>query len=35
MLWLRKGLGFAGPWSVVEQNQMLRLCFGLSKVSET
>ena len=34
MLWLRKGFGFAGLWTVVEQNRMLRLCFGLSKVNE-
>ncbi len=34
MLWMRKGFGFAGPWTVVEQNRMLGLCFGLSKVNE-
>ena len=34
MLWLRKGFGFAGPWTVIEQNQMLELCFGLSKVNK-
>jgi transposase, IS6 family len=30
MLWLRKGFGFAGPWTVREQNQLLAHCFGLS-----
>ncbi|UDL94065.1 IS6 family transposase [Lichenihabitans sp. PAMC28606] len=34
MLWMRKGFGFAGPWTVVEQNHMLGLCFGLPKVNE-
>ncbi|MGD6219679.1 DDE-type integrase/transposase/recombinase, partial [Xanthomonas citri pv. citri] len=34
MLWMRKGFGFSGPWTVVEQNRMLGLCFGLSKVNE-
>ena len=34
MLWLRKGFGFAGPWTVVEQNRMLGFCFGLSEVNE-
>src|SRR5689334_9192270 len=29
MLWLRKGFGFAGAWTVCEQNQMLSVCFGL------
>jgi len=29
MLWLRKGFGFAGAWTVCEQNQMLLVCFGL------
>ena len=29
MLWLRKGFGFAGAWTVREQNQLLGLCFGL------
>ena len=24
----------SGPWTVVEQNRMLGLCFGLSKVNE-
>ncbi len=34
MLWMRKDFGFAGPWTVVEQNRMLGLCFGLSTVNE-
>ena len=34
MLWMRKGFGFAGPWTVIEQNRMLDLCFGLSKVNK-
>ena len=29
MLWLRKGFGFAGAWTVCEQNQLLSVCFGL------
>ena len=29
MLWLRKGFGFAGAWTVREQNQLLTYCFGL------
>jgi IS6 family transposase len=29
MLWLRKGFGFAGAWTVREQNQLLACCFGL------
>jgi transposase-like protein len=29
MLWLRKGFGFAGAWTVCEQNQLLAYCFGL------
>ena len=29
MLWLRKGFGFAGAWTVCEQNRMLSVCFGL------
>ena len=28
MLWMRKGFGFSGPWTVIEQNRMLGLCFG-------
>jgi hypothetical protein len=29
MLWLRKGFGFSGAWTVREQNQLLAQCFGL------
>src|SRR3954451_14869931 len=29
MLWLRMGFGFAGAWTVREQNRLLALCFGL------
>lgn len=29
MLWLRKGFGLAGAWTVCEQNQLLAYCFGL------
>lgn len=28
MLWLRKGFGFAGAWTVREQNQLLACYFG-------
>ena len=28
MLWLRKGFGFAGAWTVCEQNRLLALCFA-------
>jgi hypothetical protein len=34
MLWLRKGFGFAGPWTVREQNHLLALCFGLPQVNK-
>ena len=34
MLWLRKWFGFAGAWTVCEQNQLLSVCFGLLKVNE-
>ena len=34
MLWLRKGFGFAGDWTVREQNRLLGVCFGLQKVNE-
>jgi transposase, IS6 family len=34
MLWLRKGFGFAGAWTVCEQNNLLALCFGLPEVNE-
>src|SRR4051794_40340725 len=29
MLWLRKDFGFAGAWTVREQNRVLAFCFGL------
>ena len=34
MLWLRKGFGFAGTWTVLEQNRLLALCFGLPQVNK-
>src|SRR5215210_5715274 len=34
ILWLRKGFGFAGAWTVCEQNQLLALCFGLPEVNK-
>ena len=34
MLWLRKGFGFAGAWTVREQNRLLALCFGLPQVNK-
>ena len=33
MLWLRKGFGFAGAWTVREQNHLLALCFGLPQTN--
>ena len=35
MLWLRKGFGFAGAWTVREQNRLLGVCFGLQAVNKT
>ncbi|WP_456686445.1 IS6 family transposase [Bradyrhizobium sp. P5_C11_2] len=35
MLWLRKGFGFAGAWTVCEQNRLLGVCFGLQAVNKT
>jgi hypothetical protein len=32
MLWLRKGFGLVGAWTVREQNRLLALCFGLPEV---
>lgn len=29
LLWLRKGFGFSGAWTVRKQNQLLAHCFGL------
>ncbi|GJE38683.1 hypothetical protein QO016_002895 [Methylobacterium persicinum] len=34
MLWLRKGFGFAGTWTVREQNQLLAHFFGLPVASK-
>jgi hypothetical protein len=34
MLWLRKGFGFAGPWTILEQNRLLALYFGLPQVNK-
>ncbi|MHC2086604.1 IS6 family transposase [Methylobacterium sp. CM6244] len=34
VLWLRKGIGFAGTWTVCEQNGLLALCFGLPKANK-
>ena len=33
-LGLRKGFGFAGAWTVCEQNRLLALCFGLPEVNK-
>ena len=33
MLWLRKGFGFAGAWTIREQNRLLGVCFGLQAVN--
>ena len=35
MLWLRKGFGFAGAWTIREQNRLLGVCFGLQAVNKT
>jgi transposase, IS6 family len=34
MLWLRKGFGFVGTWTVCEQNRLLSVCFGLPQVNK-
>jgi IS6 family transposase len=34
MLWLRKGFGCAGAWTVCEQNHLLAACFGLPQVNK-
>ena len=34
MLWLRKGFGFAGAWTVREQNRLLAVCFGFPQVNK-
>lgn len=34
MLWLRKGLGFSGGWTVNDQNDLIVHLFGLQKVNK-
>jgi len=34
MLWLRKGFGFSGGWSVNDQNDLLVRLIGLKKVNK-
>lgn len=34
MLWLRKGFGFSGEWTVNDQNDLLGRLFGLQKVNK-
>lgn len=34
MLWLRKGFGFSGGWTVNDQNDLLARLFGLEKVKK-
>jgi transposase-like protein len=34
MLWLRKGFGFVGQWTVREQTDLLAACFGLQMVNK-
>ncbi|MDP9980608.1 hypothetical protein J2S88_005266 [Agrobacterium tumefaciens] len=34
MLWLRKGFGFSGGWTVNDQNDWLARLFGLQKVNK-
>ena len=34
MLWLKKGFGFAGEWTVHSQNDLLAQIFGLQKVNK-
>ncbi|MGV1967505.1 IS6 family transposase, partial [Agrobacterium vitis] len=34
MLWLRKGFGFFGGWTVNDQNDLLARLFGLQKVNK-
>ncbi|EHS51851.1 putative transposase, partial [Rhizobium sp. PDO1-076] len=35
MLWLRKGFGFSGGWTVNDQNDLVARLFGLTKVNKT
>ncbi|KQT95724.1 hypothetical protein ASG60_20905 [Methylobacterium sp. Leaf469] len=32
-LWLSKGFGFAGAWTVLQQNRLLGVCFEFHKVT--
>ena len=32
--WMLNSSGFAGPWAIMEQSRLLRLCVGLSRVNE-
>jgi hypothetical protein len=34
MLWLKKGFGFSGDWTVNDQNDLLARLFGLQKVNK-
>ncbi|MBP1857838.1 hypothetical protein J2Z75_001334 [Rhizobium herbae] len=34
MLWLRKGFGFSGGWSINDQNDLLARIFGLKKADK-
>ncbi len=34
MLWLKKGLGFSGSWTVNQQNDLLAQIFGIGKVNK-
>ncbi|MGO4486630.1 DDE-type integrase/transposase/recombinase, partial [Rhizobium sp. 2TAF27] len=35
ILWLRKGFGFSGGWTINEQNNLVARLFGLIKVNKT
>ena len=35
MLWLRKGFGFSGGWTVNDQNDLVARIFGLTRVNKT
>jgi len=35
VLWVKKGLGFAGEWTVCRQNELLALRFGLQMVNNS
>jgi IS6 family transposase len=34
MLWLKKGFGFTGDWTVNDQNDLLVRLFGIQKVKK-